>query len=136
MELIISKNDRKTLRKYFGELKDYIIIDKVQIISKLGYKSYLIELNKYSQYVINEEIKSGLKKAINNKKNKNVIYIVDSLDRSFFMNILGYIGETDETLQKINKLSLFDVRDELTHLYSFVDEVYQKSSFKDKKPTK
>src|SRR5947209_5333583 len=73
------------IEKIYKDLKDFIILDKNQIISTLGYTKEEFKDGLYSQFIINTEIKYFLEKAINNKKNKDVIYIMDTLDRTFFL---------------------------------------------------
>src|SRR5437899_1942159 len=108
MKLIISKNERKVLRKIYKDLKDFIILDKNQIISTLGYTKEEFKDGLYSQLIINTEIKYFLEKAINNKKNKDVIYIMDTLDRTFFLNLFQFLNEKPEIKLKINELILID----------------------------
>lgn len=128
MNLIISKNERKVLRKIYKDLKDFIILDKIQIISGLGYSKEEYQNTVYSQFVINNEITTFLEKAINNKKNKDVIYILDSLDRNFFLNLFTFLNERPALRKKITSLVLIDSKEELTHLYTFVDKCIQKET--------
>lgn len=126
MNLIISNNERKVLRKIYKDLKDFIILDKYQIISSLGYTKEEYESSVYRQFVINNEVKVYLEKAINNKKNKDVIYILDKLDRNFFLNLYSFFEDKPLVKKKISELILIDSKEELTHLYTFVDKCIQK----------
>lgn len=128
MNLIITKNERKFLRKIYKDLKNFIILDKFQIVQTLGYTKENYNSSVYSQFVINNEISEFLGKAISNKKNKDVIYILDDLDRNFFINLFNFLEENPTLKNKVGEIILIDFKEELTHLYTFVNKCIQKSN--------
>ena len=89
MEIWIAKGNKKELKKRYPFLKNYAIIDIIEILKYLEYETS-VDINVYESFVLNNEIIRRLVAFNNSKRFVNVLFIVEDCKKEIAENILAF----------------------------------------------
>ncbi len=122
MKIYLSQESRKIIRKNYPRLinEEMYIIDTPIIISEFhpeeGYK-----LDRLDSYMINQIIERRLNAAYQSKRYKNVLYLVDKINRRFLYGFRKYLKESNIFFTDFILLDYSQNLDE--KLYKFFDNI-------------
>ena len=120
MNLILTTDEVKFVRRGVADYKKSVIIDTREILSELGYEGPVDEVPVTHHFIINDEIRKKLESAINSKRIDQVVYFHHSIDRDLIDNIKCYLeGSGVDDLNLI----LFDREESLVPLWTHFDEI-------------
>lgn len=89
MEIWIAEGTKKELKKAHPFLRDFGVIDVKEIVTLLGYKSSL-DLDDYSSFILNNEIKKKLEAFNNSKRFYRILFLVENANEELAHNLLDF----------------------------------------------
>lgn len=117
MKLYVTSENYEKVRNSFLNLRSFSVINVQEIMASFGYTKD--NMNEYSQFIINDEIRNNIKDSITKKKYFNIMYINADLSVDIIENLKDFARETES----IDKIIYID--DGLTHkeLHPLFDEI-------------
>jgi hypothetical protein len=122
MKIYLTQDDKKTIRKNYPRLinEEMFVIDTLEIVRNL-YNKDEIKLDKLNLYLINQVINHNLHSAYNSKRYRNVLYIVDYIDRQFIYSFKKYLKEQHIFVTDFILVDYEQILD--SKIYKFFDNV-------------
>jgi hypothetical protein len=117
MILYITHEDKSKLKRCFLSLRKQIVISIDDVIVNLGYKPG--NLDPYSSFIVNEEIKKIITKASSGKKTNNIIYCNSNFTSESMRMLVHFVN--DHT--KIERVVFLTERSEYEDYYELFEEV-------------
>jgi hypothetical protein len=117
MKLYVTVENYEKVKTSFLNLRSFSIINVQEIMDNFGYTYET--LDEYSQFIVNDEIRSIMNESISKKKFFNIIYINTELSVDTIENLKDFAKESN----KIDKFIFID--DGISHkdLYPLFDEI-------------
>lgn len=120
MNVVLSTNEIKWVRKKLNNYKKSCIINFPEIKKSLGYNEYEKIEDLTHNYIINSEIEKLLKKAINSKRINQIVYFHSDLNNEFIENIKNFFYSYG--IENIN-LILLDKNESNVSVWSKFDRI-------------
>ena len=99
MNLYITREERDKLKRAFLNMRKQHVISVSEIIKNLGYEPG--ELDAYSSFLVNEEIKNQIRTVSRAKRAYSIIYSNPDLNEDIIRFIVFYVNENTDIAEVI-----------------------------------
>lgn len=120
MEIIITTEDVKTIRKNYVNFKQCLTIDVREVLTELGYHEGEVVVSPHD-FIINCEIEKKLQQAINSKKCQTAIYFVYTINKKLIDNVREILS--DKSKDSKNYVSIFDIKSDYKDQWPLFDKI-------------
>lgn len=117
MTLYITHEDKHKLKKCFLSLRKQVIISIEEVIVNIGYDPE--NLDDYSSFIINEEIKKIIQKSSSGKKSNNIIYVNKKFTDESAREIIHFVYENT----RIERVVFLTEKNKYEEYYELFEEV-------------
>jgi hypothetical protein len=117
MILYITHEDKSKLKRCFLSLRKQIVISIDDVIVNLGYDP--ANLDPYSSFIVNEDIKKIITKSSSGKKSNNIIYCNHNFTNDSIRGLIHFVH--DHT--KIERVVFLTERNQYEDYYELFEEV-------------
>lgn len=118
VQVFLTLNDLKSVRKRIDNFKDSYIIDAKSILNELGYVNY-VDIQPTHDAIVNLEIERKISQAIVQKKYKKIVYFHYKIDEELVNNIRTFFINNSCQI----KVTLVDLSSELKDIWECFDSV-------------
>ena len=119
MNIVFTKEDRKTARKHIPNFKQSYLIDARDIILEFDYMASDV-ISTPQDFIINKEIEKKLAQALVNKKSIQIVYFHYKITPILLKNVREFFNRNEADL----KFCLFDSCKSMESIWHLFDEVY------------